>query len=39
LDHKNRKGSWSSGSSADRAARDCTELALNRLSTQQSRRL
>src|SRR5213594_3261934 len=28
LDHKNIKGSWSSGSSADRAARDGTELAL-----------
>src|SRR5260370_38474009 len=39
LDHKNRRGSWSNGSSADRAARDCTELAPNRLSTQQSRRL
>src|SRR5258708_6225376 len=39
LDHKNCKGSWSNGSSADRAARDCTELALNRLSTQRSRRL
>jgi hypothetical protein len=39
LDHKNRKGTWSNGSSADRAARDCTELALNRLSTQRSRRL
>src|SRR5467141_2345877 len=39
LDHKNCKGSWSHGSSADRAARDCTELALNRLSTQRSRKL
>ncbi len=39
LDHKNGKGSWSNGSSADGAARDGTELALNRLSTQRSRRL